>query len=130
MLIPRSDSSETSVQQPRELLVLLQLGADLAGHEGVCHGGVLSTLLDEIMGTLVVIHAGPGNAGHATANLNIDYVKPVSVPGIVMVRARLEHAEGRKVTVSGEVIGVPHGSNDGVEVTCTRGRALFIRLRK
>lgn len=93
------------------------------------HGGVLSTILDQIMGKLVVVHE-PKDFDHVAANLNVGYVKSISEPGVVMVRARLQHAEGRKVTVTGELIGVPYGSSDSVEITCTGGRALFIRLSK
>ena len=56
----------------------------------------------------------PENSGHATADLTVDYLKLVLILGVVMVKARVEHSEGRKVTVSTEVICVPHESDDGV----------------
>ena len=132
MLSPRPRNSISPPPPPIALIALIHLGPGLAGHPGVCHGGVLSTVLDEVMGTLVFHYAGKNSPGHVTASLTVDYVKPVAVPGVIMVRAEQESSEGRKTRVSAEVTGIPHGSEDqdGTECVCARGKALFIELRK
>ncbi|NWI94054.1 THEM4 thioesterase, partial [Pitta sordida] len=57
------------------------------------HGGAIATLLDSSLGTLALQVAGRV----VTANLSIDYVTPVPLGSVVLVEARLERREGRKV---------------------------------
>ena len=124
------------------MLGLLHLGHDMASHAGICHGGVLATILDEILGTLAFLRVkrkNPESRGSVTANLNVDYVKPVGVPGAVMVKARVVREDGRKVYVDGEIVAIPYGApsggegedqdGEGREEVCTKGRGLFVKLR-
>ncbi|NXS12307.1 THEM4 thioesterase, partial [Neodrepanis coruscans] len=75
------------------LRCLCQLGPFLEGHPGLTHGGALATLIDSSLGTLALAVAGRV----VTANLSIDYVAPVPLGTVVLVDARLEWQEGRKV---------------------------------
>ena len=111
------------------MTALLEFGPDLAGHLGICHGGVLSTVLDEVMGTLAILYCGSNEKGIFTANLTVDFRKPVPAPGMVLVRARIERREGRKIFAAADVIGVPYGVHDGKEAHLTQGRGLFIMAK-
>ncbi len=52
------------------------------GYQGIVHGGIMATLLDEIMARLVWIKAGPA----ATAKIAISYRHPASVGQPIIVR--------------------------------------------
>ena len=120
-----SQRESLGVARAEEVTALLELGPDLAGHPGICHGGVLSTVLDEVMGTLAMLYCG-NNKEVFTASLTVDFRKPVPAPGMVLVRAWVEKREGRKISTIADVIGVPYGVNDGKETHLTNGRGLFI----
>ena len=55
-----------------------------------------------------------------TANLNIDYLKPLAVPAWVLVRSHVERHEGRKVFIRGTV-------ENGEGVVYAKSVALFIK---
>jgi uncharacterized protein (TIGR00369 family) len=57
------------------------------GWEGVAHGGIISTILDEVMGWAVI---GRGTWG-VTARMTIEFKRPVEV--------------GRRIRAEGEVLG-------------------------
>ncbi|KAI9317097.1 HotDog domain-containing protein [Dichotomocladium elegans] len=80
-----------------EAFAVIHLGKELCGHAGIVHGGLIATLLDEIL-ACVAIPALPYNFGY-TANLNIDYRKPLKADQWVVLRGRLDRAEGRKAYV-------------------------------
>ncbi|CAO3591767.1 unnamed protein product [Absidia cylindrospora] len=84
-------------QDRTETMSVVHLGKELCGHDGIIHGGMLATLLDEIL-ALVAIPALPNYMGF-TANLNIDYRRPVVSNQWIVLRGRLEKAEGRKAHV-------------------------------
>jgi acyl-coenzyme A thioesterase PaaI-like protein len=53
--------------------------------------------------------------------LNVNYKKPVRVPGVVVARAEVGRVEGRKIYVVGEIFVAEAdggGERDGVCVTC------------
>ncbi|KAI8065714.1 HotDog domain-containing protein [Gongronella butleri] len=80
-----------------EVMAVTHLGKQLCGHDGIIHGGMLATLLDEIL-ACAAMPALPGNVGF-TANLNINYRRPVQSHQWVVLRGRLDRAEGRKAFV-------------------------------
>ncbi|KAF8495340.1 HotDog domain-containing protein [Gautieria morchelliformis] len=57
-----------------EAWVFIHLGRAVCGHDGVVHGGLLATLLDEGCGRNAFL-AFPSHLG-VTANLNLDYKAP------------------------------------------------------
>lgn len=74
---------------------------------GIVHGGMLATLMDESMGRCGLA-ALPGKIGY-TANLKVDYRKPVKAGSYVVVRAEVVRLEGRKVWVRGRIEGLRVG---------------------
>lgn len=95
------------------------LGAGLAGHSGMMHGGLLAVLLDECMGRTCFPLLE--NQVAVTAALNISYRAPIHVPGTILIEAAAEKVEGRKAWVKASVKkpGTP-------EILIATATALFI----
>jgi acyl-coenzyme A thioesterase PaaI-like protein len=88
------------------------------GVAGVVHGGVVSMLFDEVLGS-VANHA-PGD-WWATASLRVDYRAPS--PTGEMLTAIVHHPlrEGRKCTVRAELYAG--------DVLCAEAEGLFVKVR-
>lgn len=82
-----------------DAFAFLHLGRSLCGHDGIVHGGLLATVLDETLARTSFFNL-PNNIG-VTARLEIDYRKPVKADQVVVVETKLIEAKGRKVTVEG-----------------------------
>jgi len=110
-----------------EIGAFLSLGPMLNGWRGICHGGIVMTIMDECLGQLAAINRIRGVAPDAeqmTAYLNTTFLSPVrtTVEGsIVMVKARITKREGRKQFVAG------HMEDEKGTVLC-RSEGLFIQL--
>lgn len=126
----------------REVHALVALGHMVNGFDGVCHGGLVATLLDEVMGQVFAANRergalprlGPGPAAGApamTAYLHTTYLRPVRTgraggpAAVVLVTARLVRRDGRKFWMEGEVRGEEEG-----RVLLARAEALFVMLRE
>jgi acyl-coenzyme A thioesterase PaaI-like protein len=106
-----------------EVHTLLTLGYRLNGYPGRAHGGVLATVIDEVMGILLGINKRLGliatRGDTVTAYLNVSYVKPVQTPGTVLVSARFKEVMGRKHFLEATI-------KDGGGAVLARAEALFI----
>lgn len=98
----------------QEVRCLATLGEGCQGAPGHAHGGALFGLLDEAMG------AACWMSGHKvmSANVQIDYRKPVKLGDTLEVVGRITQVQGRKVHTLGEL------RRDGVLVTEAKG--LFV----
>ncbi|KAK4243524.1 acyl-coenzyme A thioesterase THEM4 [Corynascus novoguineensis] len=152
---PLDSSRSTSAQnnqptaaneQPRPFInqvsALVALGPGLNGWEGICHGGMVVTLLDEVMGQLLAANRSegllPADVPSMTAYLNTRFERPVrtdtalsssggqqkndSATTVVLVEARLRRHEGRKYWLEADV----RGSEGEV---LARAEALFVMLK-
>jgi hypothetical protein len=63
-----------------EVIYLLKLGSGLNGHHDLAHGGFLSVVLDDVLGTAADCEK-PADKSTMTAYLKVDYRKPVKTPG-------------------------------------------------
>jgi uncharacterized protein (TIGR00369 family) len=68
-----------------EYVTRFRADARWQGYHGIVHGGIVATVLDEVMARLVWERAGPS----ATARLSVRYCRPVPVEQPVVVRARI-----------------------------------------
>ncbi|KAI3401471.1 hypothetical protein diail_10905 [Diaporthe ilicicola] len=113
-----------------EIKGLITLGHNLDGHPGVCHGGIVATIFDEVLG-----YAAPGGRLHGegedggapvsayvTAYLNTTYLRPVRTPGTVLVVAQTTKVEGRKIYVEASM-------EDGEGNKLARAEALFVEAK-
>ena len=101
-----------------EVLALMSLGDELCSHTNVLHGGINTTIVDEIGGEL----AGRTVKDHLMAvNFNVNLRKSVKTPGIIIVRAWMERPpEGRKVWVKCRI------EQDGQ--TCIESENLYVKI--
>ncbi|CAO3630594.1 unnamed protein product [Cunninghamella echinulata] len=101
-------------QNRTEVMIVCHLGKELCGHEGIIHGGMLATLLDECL-ACVAMPSLPNYVGF-TANLNIDYRKPVKSNQWVVLKGKLNKVEGRKAYVEAWIEDI-EGQHKFVEAT-------------
>lgn len=87
--------------EPASLVSVSYLGANLCGHPGIVHGGLLATLLDEGLGRCAFISL-PNHIG-VTASLTINYKRPTEAEDFIVLRAWVEKIEGRKCWVKGSI---------------------------
>jgi uncharacterized protein (TIGR00369 family) len=95
--------------------VELVLPERFEGWEGIAHGGIVCTLLDEVMAWALVDHDLWG----VTARMSVEFKRPVPI-------GRLVRAEGRVVSVRRRLVeaeGVVLDAVDGTELA--RGTATF-----
>lgn len=95
--------------------LLFDLRSGVNGYNGVAHGGLTATLIDEAMGTLMFQNhevykekTGRNESMPAevlnmddlaiyTVSMGIQYQRPITTPQVVMVQATLSHIMGRKL---------------------------------
>ncbi len=89
------------------------------GAPGLAHGGVLSTALDEILGSLNWLLAGPA----VTGRLECDFRRPVPVGTDLVVDAEVVGVKGRRVYT--RAVG-RLGDRDGQ--VAVRAAAIFVQV--
>jgi len=76
-----------------------KLGAEYQGGPGFIHGGIIATVLDEAMGKLCRFRA----VRAVTAELTVEYLKPVSVDAPLLIEAYEVEKTGRNLHFVGEI---------------------------
>ena len=94
-----------------------RLSADYQGGTGFVHGGIVATLLDEVMAK--VSRFGGDHA--VTAELTIEYVKPVPVDGDLLVEGWEVERNGRSLLRQGEI-------RDASGALLARGKGRFVQI--
>ena len=87
-----------------ELKGLLRIEKGVTGFPGVAHGGIVTTILDELLGHVLAVNRRRGALSKLpsmTAGLETRYLRPVPVPGTLLVVARITGIEGRKTFTKG-----------------------------
>ncbi len=83
----------------------LTLTSRYEGWEGVIHGGILATILDEVMGWALIARDSWG----VTARLNLQFRKPVTVGRTIRAEAWVTAARRRVQECTGRIIDVETG---------------------
>ncbi|KAK3358846.1 HotDog domain-containing protein [Lasiosphaeria hispida] len=127
--IPYYATFYTAPADPRALVTevgaFLTLGPLVNGWRGVCHGGIVMTILDEVMGQLATVNKERevmDDIPLMTAYLNTKFIKPVKTGTTIYVAAKFVKQEERKYWSEAEV----QDENGNV---LAKGEALFIMLR-
>jgi acyl-coenzyme A thioesterase PaaI-like protein len=116
-----------------EMVQIFYVGDAVSGHPGIVHGGFLATVLDE--GLARCAFPAMQNKVGVTANLNIDYRRPVMAGQFLVLRAKTDKVEGRKAWSSGWIEPLEDAQDEtteqnGVEVhqkpRLVEAHALFI----
>lgn len=90
ILFAKSDESEA--------IAVVHLGRALCGHDGIIHGGLISTVFDETLARNAMLNL-PSHIG-VTASLTVNYKSPCHADQFVVVRTKLDAVKGRKANVS------------------------------
>ncbi|KAF2009056.1 hypothetical protein BU24DRAFT_468453 [Aaosphaeria arxii CBS 175.79] len=103
-----------------ESLLLISLGKSIDGGLRRLHGGVIATLLDQVMGIHISYAYGMSSA---TAELDVRFRRKIDTPCVVLCRARIEKVKGRWIELVGSV-------EDGLGTVYAEGRGGFVRNRE
>lgn len=95
----------------------LSLGRRFQGWNGIAHGGVVSTLLDEIMAHAVMKHLGQG----MTTDMQTRYRAPVPLGQQIRVRGWVDTSNRRLATTKAEI----HLTDDGKLLAEAQARFLI-----
>merc|ERR1711862_437587 len=77
----------------KDIYAEVKLGENMCGHNGIVHGGCIATLIDELCGW--TFHTN-GHGKGFTANLNINYRRPLPNNVTVLVRCSITQVIRRK----------------------------------
>jgi uncharacterized protein (TIGR00369 family) len=99
----------------RKIVGRFVLGERYQGGGGFAHGGIIATLLDEAMGKVCRFR----EARAVTAELTVEYLKPISVEKEIVVEGHETEQKGRNLFMAGEI------RNEAGEILA-RGRARFV----
>jgi len=107
------------------LQTLFALSTGLNGGPNLLHGGIISTLIDDVMGTLLTVNKDQGglplSQSTVTGEMKVRYLRPVRTPGTVVVVAECVKREGRRICLEGEV-------RDVEGVVLARGEAVWVKV--
>ncbi|KAE8145219.1 HotDog domain-containing protein [Aspergillus avenaceus] len=124
-------ASEPSALPPDIFMLFDMATPGVSGHPSTAHGGIVATCIDEAMSLAVTLYALPpelnasGGAGNEaqtprgklfTSQLDLRYKRPVSVPGLLIVRAKVVGRVGRKFWVRAQAVQVDEKNSDEVVV--------------
>jgi uncharacterized protein (TIGR00369 family) len=99
----------------RKIVGRFVLGERYQGWGGFAHGGIIATLLDEAMGKVCRFR----EIRAVTAELTVEYLKPVNVQSEIVVEGRETEQKGRNIFVTGEI-------RNGVGEVLARGKRRFV----
>ncbi|KAJ6020913.1 thioesterase family protein [Penicillium herquei] len=109
----------------KSMIMIIHLGNELCSHNGIVHGGLLATLLDE---TLVRCSSAAFEKKVAvTANLNIDFRNPAMANSYFVLTAEVSQLQGRKAWLNGRIETLPNQGDDSALIA--EATALFIEPR-
>jgi len=99
----------------RRIVGRFVLGERYQGGGGFAHGGIIALLLDEAMGKVCRFR----EVRAVTAELSVEYLKPVAVDEEIVVEGREKEMQGRNLFLTGEI---RNASGD----VLARGRGRFV----
>src|SRR5438552_3663383 len=103
----------------RRIVGRFVLGERYQGGGGNGHGGIIATLLDEAMGKACRFR----EVRAVTAELTVEYLKPINVQHEIIVEGRETEMKGRNIFMNGE-------SRDTAGAVLARSRARFVVIGK
>ncbi|CAE7498918.1 unnamed protein product [Symbiodinium necroappetens] len=88
-------------------------------HRGICHGGAMTSAMDDVLGHLAFLAAGTGPWSGATVQVNCKLSKPVRVGQTLLLEGRVAKQEKRKVFVEARMLdeaGDVYATMDGLSI--------------
>jgi uncharacterized protein (TIGR00369 family) len=102
----------------RRIVGRFVLGERYQGGGGMAHGGIIALLLDEAMGKVCRFR----EVRAVTAELSVEFLKPVAVDKEIVVEGRETEMNGRNLFLAGEI------RNESGEVLA-RGKGRFVVIK-
>ena len=102
----------------RRIVGRFVLGERYQGGAGFAHGGIIALLLDEAMGKVCRFR----EVRAVTAELSVEYLKPVAVDKAIVVEGREVEMNGRNLFMTGEI------RNENGDVLA-RGKGRFVVIK-
>jgi acyl-coenzyme A thioesterase PaaI-like protein len=96
----------------------LRLRPDFEGWEGVAHGGIVSTLLDEVMAWAIAAY----NVWAVTAKMSVEFRGAVPIGKLIRAEGRVVENRRRAYTTEASLIDVETGK------VLARANALFVPI--
>ncbi|PQE15146.1 thioesterase superfamily protein [Rutstroemia sp. NJR-2017a BVV2] len=122
-LYRRPDDGAKAITEAR---MLLSLGSGMNGSPHALHGGLIAAVIDDAMGLLLTLNkdadGNPLTLSTVTAGLNVQYLKMVRTPQVVLVVVQLSERKGRKFYINGRI-------EDKQGVVLARAESLWIQIR-
>ena len=103
----------------RRIVGQFVLGERYQGGGGFAHGGIIAMLLDEAMGKVCRFR----DVRAVTAELTVEYLKPINVQNEIIVEGRETEMTGRNIFMTGEI-------RDSAGVVFAKGRARFVVISR
>ena len=103
----------------RKIIGRFVLGERYQGGAGFAHGGIIALLLDEAMGKVCRFR----EVRAVTAELSVEYLKPVAVDKEIVVEGRETEMKGRNLFLSSEI------RNENGDVLA-RGKGRFVVIKQ
>jgi len=127
---PVADGSESNLLV---LVATVQFGTHVNGHGGLVHGGILGLMFDDAMGCgnyeVLKASAKTNPPICVTANLNIDFRRPVQEGTAVRIEVVLERWEGRKLFWKARLLSAEETNEQGEEILYAEATSLYIVLK-
>jgi uncharacterized protein (TIGR00369 family) len=102
-------------ESSRRVIGRFRLGPEYQGASGFIHGGIIATVLDEVMSKVSRF----SNVRAVTAELTVEYLLPVRVDEELRAEGFATRREGRQLYYEGEI-------RDAVGNLLARGRGRFV----
>lgn len=108
-------------------------------HQGYCHGGSMTSVLDDVIGWVAFLVTGECRPWTGfTVQVNCSLQRPIPVDSLLMVQAKITHIERRKVSVEASIVdpsskdggdGDASSDSDGDVVVHATGTGLVVMNR-
>lgn len=122
---PDSSDSHARGGQGTTLCGIVHFTQKAESHQGFCHGGSMTSIMDDAIGWIGFCAAGECKPWSGfTVQINTSLVKPVLVGQVLMLKIKIEKVERRKVFSSAEL--VDPGIDGEEDVVYARGDGLVI----
>jgi acyl-coenzyme A thioesterase PaaI-like protein len=92
-----------------------RIGPDFQGGGGFLHGGIIATVLDEVMSKVSRF----SDVRAVTAELTVEFLKPIRIDQEILVEGFLTRRDGRQLYHEGEI-------RNATGVLLARGRGRFV----
>ena len=115
--------------EPRRCWTELALEQRFEGWDGIAHGGILCTILDEVMAWALVAEDNWG----LTARLSVEFKKPVEIGRPIRAEGWITRSRRRLVDTAARIVdrhsGAVYATATGVYVAADEARKLELRQR-